>query len=449
MRKILLLSILILGLHNLNAQFSDLTIIDDSPETLGIRHMAASDFNKNGFNDIVVAQGSIIDQVSIYWNLGDENFNKEIIDHSISDPLYIGFGDFNSNNFKDLIVVTESDGEIFIYDNLGGEFQERRKLGSVESLGKSVAISDFDGDGHLDFIAIGRHSIDFYRNNGNGNFTVEQILTTSTSPDILELWTIALADINGNGITDVVTGETIGIVAYLNDGNGNFTPHLISKPQHHTVNALADFDATGNQKPDLLFHSNSEVGFYTNHSVKDSIHFEYHSELFIAPANSIRRFVIGDFMQNGSEDLYFTSLGIAYLAINNSGLLSNKIQVHAEPDLFIWTPHAADITGNGINELIWAAAGGTLAYHSHETVGLNSTEPYWSIFPNPTLNSLKIMTESAIHGKVSVFSLTGELLFSRQETLPGRIDLMDIPSGMYFIQIETGQGTFSEKIFRK
>lgn len=238
MKNFLLPILFCLIFFQADAQFSGVNIIDDGQLTAGSRYMASADINNNGFNDIITAHGSSLDQIVIYWNSGNVNFTKEVVDNAIDDLVFINFGDFNSNGFKDLLVVTESNSEIFFYENIAETFQNRVQIGSVQSFGKSIAVEDFDGDGDIDFVVIGQHSIDFYRNDGNANFTMEHILTTATSPNILECWTMVLVDVNGDGIPDVVTGETIGIVAYINDGNANFTPHTISEAQHHTVNAI-------------------------------------------------------------------------------------------------------------------------------------------------------------------------------------------------------------------
>jgi len=449
MRSIILSVLFSILIFQLNAQHSAAIIIDDDADSGAIRHMVSADFNNNGFNGIITAQAGSIDRIAIYWNSGDANFAKEVIDHPIDDPVFINYGDFNSNGFKDILVVTESNSEVFIYENHNGIFEERRQLGSVQSLGKSIAVADFDVDGHLDFVVIGQHSIDFYRNDGDANFNMEHILTTDTGPNILECLTMVLSDVNGNGIPDVVTGETIGIVAYINNGNGHFTPHIISQVDHHVVRAIDAFDANGNQKPDLVFHSQSEMGIYINHSSGQNIEFEYHGELFSTTSNTISHFATGDFTQNGSNDLFFANLGSPYLIINESDMVfSERIDLHDDPDLFIWTPLAADITGDGMEELIWAAAGGTLAYHTFETVGLNDLKSSPHFYPNPTTGHIRISTGNTVPASITVYSLSGRLILTTEETLPANLHLSELTSGTYFLKVETPEGSFSRKLIK-
>lgn len=450
MKSFLLYTLFYLIFFQASAQFSGINIIDDDQATMGIRYMASADFNNNGFNDIITAHGTSIDQITIYWNSGNANFTNEVIDNTIDDPVFINFGDFNSNGFKDLLVVTESNSEIFFYENIGGIFQNRVQLGSVQSFGKSIAVEDFDGDGDLDFVVIGQHSIDLYRNNGNANFTMEHILTTATSPNILECWTMVLVDVNGDGNPDVVTGETIGIVAYINDGNANFTPQTVSESQHHTVNAIDAFDANGNSIPDLVFHSSSEIGVYLNQSTGATIDYDYHGQLFSMVPNDVRHIKTGDFTQNGSNDLFFTHQGVAYYAENLSGMVfSSPTVLYSDPDLFIWMPLAADITGNGINELIWAAAGGTIAYHTLENLGVDDNEFSWSIYPNPVTRSIKISNPNALDARIDVYTVDGRLVLSAEKTLPAELDVNALTTGTYILKIQTAEGSSTKKVIKQ
>lgn len=450
MKPFLLYILFGLFMFQANAQFSGANIIDDDPDTEGIRHMVAADFNNNGFNDIVVVQAGSSDRVVIYRNSGNADFTKEIIDHPIDDPVFINYGDFNSNGFKDLLVVTQSNSEIFFYENIQGVFQSRVQLGSVQSFGKSIAVADFDGDGDLDFVVIGQHSIDFYRNDGTANFTMEHILTTGTSPNILECFSMVLVDVNGNGIPDVVTGETIGLVAYINDGNAVFTPHTISEVSHHTVTAIDAFDANGNNIPDLVFLSHSEVGIYLNQSAGSNIEYDYHGQLFSVVANSISYIYTGDFTQNGSNDLYFTSQGTAYYTENESGMVfSANEALQTDPDLFIWTPLAADITGNGINELIWAAAGGTLAYHTFENLSLSAVEFSGYLYPNPVDRNINITTPNPVNALINVYTVSGKLVLSTEKMLPASLDLEALDTGVYILNIQTEAGSFNRKVIKR
>ncbi|TVR85178.1 MAG: T9SS C-terminal target domain-containing protein [Saprospirales bacterium] len=125
---------------------------------------------------------------------------------------------------------------------------------------------------------------------------------------------------------------------------------------------------------------------------------------------------------------------------------SDKNGLHNDPDLFIWTPLAADITGDGIDELIWAAAGGTLAYHTLETVGQNELQSSSYFYPNPTTGNIRISTGNTVPASIAVYSLSGRLILTAEETLPANLDLSGLISGTYLLKVVTPDGSFSRKL---
>ncbi|MGM0479913.1 MAG: FG-GAP repeat domain-containing protein [Bacteroidota bacterium] len=103
--------------------------------------MTSADFSNNGEQDIIVAQGSSIDQLTLYRNAGNANFSKTVFDQEIDDPITIDYGDFDNDGWTDLIVLTQSSGQIYYYSNDNGTLQNRTAIGTVQSFGK-VAVAD-------------------------------------------------------------------------------------------------------------------------------------------------------------------------------------------------------------------------------------------------------------------------------------------------------------------
>ncbi|MEL6866567.1 MAG: T9SS type A sorting domain-containing protein [Bacteroidota bacterium] len=90
-----------------------------------------------------------------------------------------------------------------------------------------------------------------------------------------------------------------------------------------------------------------------------------------------------------------------------------------------------------------------------DTDDLNA-DSEWSIFPNPVDNQLFINPPSNLTDQdvqVQVFDAIGQLVdqYNFQETLQGtlELDLSELSSGIYFVQVKTANSQWSQKIIRR
>ena len=73
------------------------------------------------------------------------------------------------------------------------------------------------------------------------------------------------------------------------------------------------------------------------------------------------------------------------------------------------------------------------------TVGIQEVEDsQWNLWPNPARNVLNVAGSSAIESIV-ILDLTGKVMFAQK--YHGTIDVSDLASGMYFLQIQSAHGT--------
>ena len=131
--------------------------------------------------------------------------------------------------------------------NGNGTFQAQQTL-AVGSGPASVALGDLTGDGIQDIVVANKGSgyVSVLLGNGNGTFQAQQTFSTAGyGPS-----SVQVADVNGDGKPDIIVqGGKVGVL--LGNGNGTFqSPQFVNAGPY--LSAVAVADLTGNGIPDLV-----------------------------------------------------------------------------------------------------------------------------------------------------------------------------------------------------
>ncbi|MCI0465661.1 MAG: VCBS repeat-containing protein [Beijerinckiaceae bacterium] len=126
----------------------------------------------------------------------------------------IAAGDVNEDGRLDLAVAHILNGPEIFLQSSGGTWQQTAPLQSALKGGATaVALGDLDGDGHVDLVAGGsqtesdEYGLFVFQGDGKAGWTgIEG--TELPSKELIYIWGIALADVNGDGLLDmaVTTG---------------------------------------------------------------------------------------------------------------------------------------------------------------------------------------------------------------------------------------------------
>ncbi len=242
------------------------TIIDSRN---GSKSIYPIDLDGDGDLDIVVSsQGD--DEVNWYENDGNQNFTSHLIDTPI-DPHSIFSGDLDNDGDLDIVVSTVATGanpDLIWYLNDGNEnFTATAYQSEVHAKFRNVHLKDLDNDGDVDIVynLIANNAIIGVRlNDGIGGFA-NTIHTTT----LAESWGLFVADVDGDGYSDVVAADTTGgkIAWYKNNGSGSFSSgeHIVSTIPNKPRSVFAiDIDDDGDM--DLLSASlgDDTVSWYQN-----------------------------------------------------------------------------------------------------------------------------------------------------------------------------------------
>lgn len=230
------------ALGNLKADFGIHLFADDSSDS---KPLGLTDVNKDGRLDaaFLLSDGSLF--IAFQGTSGLEHgaslgnmrtkwgwdINRNI--HSWEKP--IGFVDIGGSSNEDILVV-DLDGNLEVgYINQGG-IAETEELGSASLIGlkgltssvnasiKSVGSGDFDGDGDRELLFVGSAGGLFRVDASGGALStavsignpLEDFGWGFTSNSDSEMKPVAIADVNGDGVDDVVMIEGSGyLYAYI------------------------------------------------------------------------------------------------------------------------------------------------------------------------------------------------------------------------------------------
>jgi hypothetical protein len=226
----------------------------------GPHSLLAGDVDGDGTGDLVVVNFNSAD-LSILLGRPEGGFRPEhrqtFLPGAIRDDLDAGafhslaLADFDRDGWNDL-VVAHRQGLALLRGHGDGSFTV---LGQIQAgdLPFSVVAGDFDADGHIDLVTsnIASDDIVFLRGHGDGTFEALSGVPAGISPRGL-----AAGDLDGDGVLDLVTGNQYSgdpLDSYAGDvsvllglGDGGFRPAVRYRTGRvSTWVALGDFDEDG------------------------------------------------------------------------------------------------------------------------------------------------------------------------------------------------------------
>ncbi|WP_299121477.1 FG-GAP-like repeat-containing protein [uncultured Winogradskyella sp.] len=472
--------------------------------------LAAGDFDRNGYNDLLYGGGSGVTFMKA--NSSGTGYTE------ISGPDYVfsqrsNFIDINNDGHLDAFVCHDVEANVYYINDGSGNltFYQGESAGVVQNgLGLTpgggnygTVWIDYDNDRDMDlFIAKCRggsttiSTNELWRNDGNGvfinvadsngwyntNYPGVGHNNSSNLGDNIQTWSSAWADFDNDGDMDVYVGAsstTNGDTKLMqNNGDGTFTDVTAGSGVLAAAlgieNAPADFDNDGFvdilTNGDILFNNGDFT--FTNYSAN------------VPPSGAI-----GDTNNDGFLDIFRN--GNIYLnntnannwvKINTVGTISNINGIGARVE--IETPAGIQIrdvrSGEGFEFMS--------SLNTHFGIGsetaINSITIYWpsgtvdlianpaintthnivegsalsvidetlidvSIYPNPVEDELTIKTSGNVIDKIAtVFDINGKRVLN-MKLKSNIINVSSLTSGIYFLRLESEGKIMKRKFIKK
>jgi hypothetical protein len=229
--------------------------------------IASGDFTGTKVKDIVIANG-VAGSVSLLAGRGDGTFSPAVTVYSNPgvSVTSIAVGDFNGDGHLDLAIVTEGNSTQDVVVLLG-DGQRHFRLSATAPLRflsqigpiifggiRSIAVGTFTPQGSADIVVTdGVNYISFFPGDGHGDLGIRQDLLAAALPS-----SIVIADLYGHGLPDIgiLDNDSSSVYTFAGHGDSTFRTRVRAPLGQLPVNAapvsLSAGDLRGNGRTDLF-----------------------------------------------------------------------------------------------------------------------------------------------------------------------------------------------------
>ncbi|RZK12344.1 MAG: T9SS type A sorting domain-containing protein, partial [Flavobacterium sp.] len=444
--------------------------------------LSAGDYNKDGYNDLVLGAG---DGISLW-----RSNNTGTAYSNFTPGQYIfcqrtNFIDLNNDGNLDIFSCHDiAPNAYYLNDGMGGLnfFQSTITPGAMNigAIGGNYAslFTDFDNDGDMDvFISkCSGPACELHRNDGNGVYTdVSALAQINITP--IQTWSSAIADFDNDGDMDIIITASSGTHKYfrnnldINEEINAFTNITVgsgwdTNTSHNIDNVAYDFDNDG--FVDVL-GGGGKIMFNQGDSTFAPV---LYNGIAVGPIGDLNNDGFLDIL-NGSTVRYAVPNNNNWLKVALNGVQSNSNGIGARVEIYgAWGKQIRDIrSGEGfrymsslnahfgigqatsIDKIIIKWPSGikdvinnpvpnqTLAVSEGATLSItkNNSENF-TLYPNPAKDFISIQLKEITDIKDSkVYDINGKLI-SNLKVQDNKLNVQSLSTGTYILVLQDSIG---------
>lgn len=448
--------------------------------------LAAGDYNKDGFNDLLYGNGSGL--TFMKSNSTGTTFTEDTPGQYIFCQR-TNFIDINNDGNLDAFSCHDVDPNVYYINNGSGNFTYYQSgitpgavnLGVLSSGGNYASLwSDFDNDGDVDMF-ISKCSgppCELHRNNGNGTYTdISAAAQINFQP--VQSWSSAISDFDNDGDMDIMVGSNGSVGHRFFKNNLDTTNSTEEAFSDITTGSGLDLDTAINR--DYIAYDFDNDGFVDIMGSGNKILFNQGNNVF-APVtySSIGVGAIGDLnndgfldILNGSTVRYAVPNGNNWIKLTFQGIQSNSNGIGTRVELYgPWGKQIRDVrsgegfeymstlnahfgigTSTEISQVIirWPsgvvdtinnpAPNQTVNVVEGSTLSTNSfTSATFSISPVPAKNVITIQANDTItFESAEIFDLNGRKV-ADSKLDNNSINVQSLATGSYILLLNDSNG---------
>lgn len=325
------------------------------------RNLALGDVNSDGRVDLLTSNITT-DDFSILIATDDGRFEESVSIPGVDTPTSITVGDVNGDGHADTLVSNSITGDpvvsLFIGDGSGG-FAAPRHISASASLGFVQLVDDND-DGILDLLAANNGvpggSLRIAHGDGSGEFQLAPEGIPVDSPS-----TLALADVNEDGLNDLITAGLDVALADPAGGFHEFNRVGITFSGTRTPNSMVVADIDGDQHFDIV---NSDGQLFSGSADRVVVHYGDGTGQFSTSEHQTYRtgrspvsVAVGDVNGDGRPDMVSGNFGSQDVSILLG--LGNRMFAPQAPVALAGQPQTvalADVNHDNLADLVTTTA---------------------------------------------------------------------------------------------